>query len=65
MNMNEVKAIASERGVKPGRLKKGELVRAIQAAEGNNTCFASERAESCGEESCLWREDCQKEALNH
>ncbi len=58
MNMTQIKAIAKDRGVKPGSMKKAELVRAIQQAEGNNPCFATEQVESCGQPECLWREDC-------
>lgn len=58
MNMNQVKAVAKERGVKPGKLKKTELVRAIQDAEGNPSCFSTEFSGICGQEECLWREDC-------
>lgn len=58
MLVKEVKAIAADRGVKAGKMKKAELIRAIQEAEGNNTCFQSEIAPTCGEEGCLWRADC-------
>ncbi len=58
MKMVQVKAVAKERGVKAGRMKKVELVRAIQQVEGNNQCFVTEQADSCGQPGCLWREDC-------
>ncbi len=58
MNMEQIKAIAKENNVKPGRMRKVELVRAIQAAEGNLPCFDTPAAEGCPEHQCLWREDC-------
>lgn len=58
MNMQEIKAIAQQKGVKAGSLKKAELVRAIQRAEGNEECFAMGRSASCGQSECLWKGDC-------
>ena len=58
MNMQEIKIIARECGVKSGSLKKAELVRAIQAAEGNEQCFEKGRAAECGQEKCLRKADC-------
>ena len=59
MKMDDVKAIAKAMGVKAGSMKKAELVRAIQAAEGNETCFNTELAAVCGQGECLWRDDCK------
>ena len=58
MNMNDVKAIAKERGVKPGKMKKIELVREIQKAEDNPQCFCTGYSDQCGQYDCLWRPDC-------
>jgi hypothetical protein len=58
MNLAQIKAVARDRGVKPGRMKKAELVRALQLAEGNVECFVTGQADSCGQQECLWREDC-------
>ena len=58
MNMQQLKEIAKERGIKPGSLKKAELIHAIQSAEGNETCFGTGKAEDCGQDNCLWKEDC-------
>jgi hypothetical protein len=58
MNMDQLKAIARERGIKPGRMKKAELIRTIQQAEANTPCFDTGQADSCGQSACLWREDC-------
>ncbi|HDD45085.1 MAG TPA: SAP domain-containing protein [Candidatus Desulfofervidus auxilii] len=61
MTLKEVKAIAKKMGLRIGRMKKAELIRSIQKAEGNIPCFATDRVYECGEENCLWREDCLKE----
>ena len=58
MNMNQVKAVAKERGVKPGKRKKEDLIRAIQLSEENPQCFNTSFSNLCGQEECLWREDC-------
>lgn len=58
MKIQEIKEIAKERGVKVGTMKKADLVKAIQRAEGNEDCFAAGKAATCGQDQCLWREDC-------
>lgn len=34
------------------------MVRALQTARGDESCFRSERRLTCREFSCEWREDC-------
>ena len=58
MKLAEIKAVAADKGVKAGRMTKAELIRAVQTAEGNPSCFATGQVEECGETTCLWREDC-------
>ena len=58
MKINEIKEIARQHNLKPGRANKVELVRAIQQAEGNLPCFGSNSANACGQFNCLWRGDC-------
>ncbi len=58
MNMQEIKVIARERGVKAGTMKKAELVQAIQRSEGNDACFDTGRSATCGQSRCLWKDDC-------
>ncbi|MBI5483521.1 MAG: SAP domain-containing protein [Deltaproteobacteria bacterium] len=58
MRLEEIKEIARQHNIKPGRLKKADLVQAIQTAEGNEACFATGKASQCGQHACLWREDC-------
>ena len=58
MKLEEIKEIARQHEIKVGKLKKAELIRAIQQAEGNEVCFASGQASECGQFACLWREEC-------
>lgn len=58
MKLQEIKEIAKKLNVKAGTMKKVDLVRAIQSAEGNLPCFGTGAASSCGQDGCLWRDDC-------
>jgi hypothetical protein len=58
MTFNQVRKVAKEMGVNTNRLKKTDVIRAIQKAEHNIDCYGSERVDECMEESCLWRTDC-------
>jgi hypothetical protein len=58
MKIDDVRKIASQQGIKAGKAKKSDLVRAIQQAEGNAACFDSNNSAHCGQPACLWREDC-------
>lgn len=57
MNLTEVKSKAKKVGVSAGKMKKPELIRAIQLAEGNTDCFATPEG-SCDQENCCFRSDC-------
>jgi hypothetical protein len=59
MYMPEIRKIAKKMGIKAGKLNKTLLVRAIQAEEDNEECFAT-GDESCDQLTCCWREDCFK-----
>ena len=58
MKLEEIKEIAKQHNIKVGKMKKAELVQAIQAAEGNIPCFETGASSRCGQEGCLWRPDC-------
>lgn len=58
MKTAEVKEIAKQLGIKVGQMRKTDIIRAIQKAEGNEECFASGKDDVCGQTDCLWREDC-------
>lgn len=58
MKLEEIKEMAKQHDIKIGKLKKADLVRAIQSAEGNDACFETGQAAGCGQAECLWRSDC-------
>ena len=58
MKVEDIKAKAKEMGIHPGKFKKEELIRAIQQAENNIVCYATERVAHCEESGCLWLRDC-------
>lgn len=58
MNMQEIRKIAQEYGLKTSRLSKPALVRLIQGSEGNFECFATTLHGQCDQMECRWREDC-------
>jgi len=58
MEMKEIHAIAKKCGIPAGRMKKAEIIRAIQRAEGNFDCYGTATEEVCDQEGCRWREDC-------
>lgn len=62
MNVKEIQKLAKERGLKTGKLRKAQLVHAIQEDEGNFPCYASATEGECDQADCIWREDCLKEA---
>ena len=53
MKVQELKEIAKQKGMKVGKMKKSELIRAIQEAEGNSACFDIGKAAECGQLNCL------------
>ncbi len=59
MNVAQVKTIAREQGIVVGRLRKAELIQAIQRSENNYPCYNTGQGASCDQSSCLWREDCK------
>jgi hypothetical protein len=59
MHIAEVKQRAAQVNVRPGRARKADLIRTIQTAEGNNSCFGTAEND-CDQIECCWREDCLK-----
>jgi len=59
MKLQDVKDAAKQRGIKAGSMKKAELIRTMQAAEGNEQCYETGQSDVCGQADCLWREDCK------
>jgi len=58
MNMQEIREIARDRGIKASRMSKVKLIQTIQLSEGNFSCFASATQGECDQMGCMWREDC-------
>ena len=59
MKLDEIKMIAQQHGLKAGKLKKDDLIRAIQSAEAYDACFNLGKSGACGQDDCLWRSDCK------
>ena len=58
MKLDEVRSIARSHGIQPKHLSKSELIKTIQAEEGNFDCYGSAHNGECDQEGCLWRKDC-------
>jgi hypothetical protein len=58
MNMQEVRELAKEFGIKTSRVNKVDLIKTIQVSEGNFSCFSSAVDGICDQRGCIWREDC-------
>jgi hypothetical protein len=63
MKFKDIKSIAKTKGISAGNMKRPELIRAIQRAEGNFDCFGNAASGHCDQMSCLWREDCLATAV--
>ena len=59
MKTPELKKKAKKVGITPGKLKKAELIHAIQQAEGNTACFGRSDGQ-CGQTDCCFMRDCLK-----
>ena len=57
MTVKELQKMANGLGIKTTGLRKAELVKTIQSAEGNFACFGT-ATDYCDQMSCLFREDC-------
>lgn len=58
MNMQEIRGLAKDFGIKTSRMSKMQLIQTIQRTEGNFDCFASAENSECDQLNCIWREDC-------
>lgn len=58
MRFNEIRKMAKAMGINTYRMKKIDIIRAIQRREQNPECFATDRVRYCNEHECLWRKDC-------
>ncbi|MBI1912172.1 MAG: SAP domain-containing protein [Deltaproteobacteria bacterium] len=57
MLMEDVREKAKTLGIKTARRKKNDLIREIQAAEGNFPCFGT-ATDYCDQFECCFRGDC-------
>jgi len=62
MSMPEIKIKAKALGITPGKMKKTELIHAIQRAEGNTQCFGWSNGQ-CSNIDCCFMKDCLKTRL--
>ena len=58
MRFQDIKKMAKDMDIYTYRMKKTDIIRAIQRAENNVECYGTDRVDSCQEQSCLWRSDC-------
>ena len=58
MRMDEVREKAKKLGIKTSRKKKEDIIRAVQAAEGNFPCFGTAVEGNCDQIDCCWSDDC-------
>ena len=65
MRFQEIQRMAKEMDVNTFRMKKMDMIQAIQRKENNIDCFGTTRADSCGEQACLWKRDCLSMNNNH
>jgi predicted metal-binding transcription factor (methanogenesis marker protein 9) len=59
MSMAEIKEKAKNFGINPSNMKKTELIRSIQRAEGYNACYGTSNG-TCQWTNCCFRSDCLK-----
>ena len=57
MKVTEIRSKAKAMGLKVSGARKAGVIRAIQAAEGNNPCFGT-AVDECDQTGCCWRADC-------
>jgi len=62
MNMTEIIKKAKTIGIDPGKMKKAELIRSIQTAEGSSPCFGTSDGQ-CAYDECCFVRDCFKSSL--
>lgn len=58
MTRRELVAIARVKNIIVRNHSNGNIIRAIQRADGNRDCFGTDEASQCEQRNCLWRGDC-------
>lgn len=62
IKMPQIREKAKALGITPGKMKKAELIHAIQQAEGYTPCFGKSNGH-CPYTECCFRGDCLKTTL--
>ena len=62
MSMPEIRAKAKDLGIQPGKMKRAELIHAIQTAERNTPCYGKSNGQ-CPYTNCCFVRDCLKTRL--
>ncbi|MFZ0034679.1 MAG: Rho termination factor N-terminal domain-containing protein [Sedimentisphaerales bacterium] len=60
MKLEDVRKKAKKLGINCGKMKKPELIHAIQKTEGNTPCFGNSNNGNCPYTNCCFRSDCFK-----
>lgn len=58
ITLKKVKDIAKSKGINPSKMRKTEIIKNIQRAEGNFDCFGTATAGYCDQQNCLWITEC-------
>jgi hypothetical protein len=59
MKVQQIKEMAQRMDIPAGKMKKSDLIHSIQTKEGNAACYDTGRSSQCGQQNCLWVEDCK------
>ena len=62
LNMREIRIKAKALGLTPRKMRKAELVHAVQTAEGHTPCFGTSD-DQCSHTDCCFMIDCLKTDL--
>ncbi len=60
MKFNDIRKMAKSMHINTYRMKKADIIHAIQRRENNIECYGTDRVRICNEHACMWREDCLK-----
>ncbi len=58
MKFNDIRKMAKGMKINTYRMKKADIIHAIQNKENNIECYGTDRVTFCNEKSCIWRDDC-------
>jgi hypothetical protein len=64
MKFQEIQKIAKEMNINTYRMKKADIIQAIQRTEKNIDCYGTNRVDYCEEQECSWRSDCLASNMN-